>query len=164
MRTDLIQNRYALKHGLTPRGKPPRLYNIWRGMKTRCSNKNGSGYKYYGARGIKLCKRWHAFEVFYEDLNEAYQTHCKEYGIKNTTLDRLNNNGDYSQKNCRWATWTQQNNNSRMCRNLTYDGLTLNITQWAKRVNLKYVTLYRRLFIMKWSIEEALTTPVRRTM
>jgi hypothetical protein len=68
-------------------------------MVYRCSNKKDKKYKYYGGRGIKVCPRWLSFEMFYKDMGER---------PKGTTLDRLNGNGNYEPKNCRWATDKEQ--------------------------------------------------------
>ena len=88
-----------------------RFYGIWRNMKYRCNNKNCRAYPNYGGRGISVCDRWDKFENFYEDMYESYQKHLNEYGEKQTTLDRKNNNGNYESSNCRWATYEEQLNN-----------------------------------------------------
>jgi len=81
-------------------------YFCWKSMIRRCSKEgqNDKGYKNYGGRGIKVCKRWLKFENFLEDMGEA---------PKGLTLDRKNNNGNYNKHNCRWATMTQQIHNRR---------------------------------------------------
>lgn len=87
---------------------PPRSpeQNAWSNMKTRCYNPNSANYKYYGARGITVCARWlKSFDYFLKDM-----------GPKPTpqhSLDRINVNGNYTPKNCRWATQSQQMRNRR---------------------------------------------------
>lgn len=89
------------------------LYGVWSAMKARCNNKNNKDYKWYGKRGIKLCKRWQKFENFRDDMYGSYKKHVQEFGRNNTTIDRLKNNGHYCKENCCWTTWKIQANNRR---------------------------------------------------
>ena len=77
------------------RDKYPRLYNSWRGMKGRCYNSNQIDYKYYGAKGIIVCEEWLSFDGF---LEYALKSGYKE-GL---TIDRIDSNYNYEQKNCQW--------------------------------------------------------------
>ena len=100
-----------MKHGFCIDGVSTHFYKKFENMKSRCNCKKHPSYKNYGGRGIKIL--WKSFKKFRDDMYESYLEHCKEFGKKNTTLDRIDNNGNYCKKNCQWATWKQQNNNQR---------------------------------------------------
>jgi hypothetical protein len=81
------------------------LYNTWRGMLLRCYDETRDNYKYYGARGVTVCKRWRdSLEAFAADMGPR---------PAGTTLDRKNPYGNYTPNNCRWATPQQQAGNKR---------------------------------------------------
>ena len=88
-----------------------RINRIWIGMKQRCINSNNSKYKNYGAKGIEVCDEWMFFENFRDDMHESYLKHVEQFGEKQTTIDRKNNNLGYFKENCQWATYSEQNNN-----------------------------------------------------
>ena len=130
-------------------------YGALRGIIGRCYNPKINAYKDYGGRGIKVCDRWldkkNGFSNFLTDMGKRPE---------GTSIDRINNDGDYCPENCRWATKEEQSNNTRRSKKIEYKGETLSITQWARRLNIRMGTLRRRIFEYDWSIERSLTTPV----
>lgn len=128
-----------------------RLYMIWADIKRRCNNPSCEAYRYYGGRGIKLFDEWNDFSAF---LQWAEANGYRD----DLTIDRIDVNGDYCPKNCRWSTWEEQENNRRNNRMLTYKGKTQSMSLWAKEFNIPYVTLAARLDSLHWDIEKALTT------
>lgn len=99
------------------RTKDNRLHGVYLGIRARCSYKNTTGYKNYGGRGIKCM--WTSYKDFRDDMYESYLKHLKKYGKKQTTIDRIDNNGNYCKENCRWATVSEQRMNQRK-RNIVY--------------------------------------------
>jgi len=95
----------GLRHGKNRRSGRTSEYACWAHMKERCSNPDCKAYKYYGERGITVCKRWETFENFFDEMGK------KPY--KNYSLDRINNDGNYEPGNCRWTDWVTQRNNQR---------------------------------------------------
>jgi hypothetical protein len=139
-------NTWSKKHGMSF----SREYHSWRAMLDRCENKNYREYPDYGARGIKICERWHDFNNFYADMGKR---------PPNTTLDRIDNNGNYEPSNCRWATAKTQCNNRRNNTLITYQGKTQTLQQWADETGIYKNTIIMRIYHYGWSVEKALTTP-----
>lgn len=124
--------------------KGTREYNLWMGIKQRCYNKNNSSYKYYGSRGIKVCKEWLlSVESFYEWLHQNGYNSCANYG--EFTVDRIDNNGDYSPENCRLVTLKEQCYNRRSNNLITYNNETKTLTEWSKQYNININTLKKRI-------------------
>lgn len=99
-----FQRERASQANLTHGKSETPTFRIWARMWTRCTNKNQEDWKSYGGRGIKVCARWKSFEAFLEDMGER---------PGDLTLERKDNDGDYSPDNCCWATRSQQNKNKR---------------------------------------------------
>src|SRR5262249_24672562 len=128
-------------------------YRAWQEMRRRCSDPNRASYYLYGGRGVKICKRWDSFEKFREDMGPKPS--------ENHSLERNDNNGDYTPKNCRWATRREQALNTR--RNLVVTafgktaplGVFISNAKWHQAYRLVWDRLRRG-----WDIERALTAPL----
>lgn len=93
-----------------PDGRVRPEYHAWSAMKTRCYNKADADYKNYGGRGIKVCSEWlHSYETFIVAVGKRPSA--------NYSLNRIDNNGDYTPTNCHWATAQEQADNKRSYKN-----------------------------------------------
>jgi hypothetical protein len=92
------------------------IYKIWHAILQRCNNIKSTAYKWYGARGIKVCNRWLKFENFLQDMGE------RPDGLQ---IDRINNNGNYEPNNCKWVTPKENSNNTRKSKKNRMGQLTL---------------------------------------
>lgn len=138
----------AKSHGMSRTG----FYDSWCHMRARCDNPKSKDYPTWGGRGISYVSSWNKFENFLSDMYDTWKP-----GL---TLDRIDNNRDYSPDNCRWATRTEQNNNRRDNHLFTYDGLSMTLVGWSKKLNIKRSTLAQRYYGLKWNTEKTLTTPL----
>lgn len=135
-----------------------KLYHIWLGMKQRCTNADVPTFKYYGGRGITVCEEWaENFQSFYDwSMQNGYKENSSR---AECTLDRIDTDKNYEPNNCRWVSMKVQNNNTRKNKIIEYNGEKHSIAQWANIRNIKYQTLYCRLYTYHWAIEKALNTP-----
>ena len=99
-------------------GQKHPLYRVWRAMLNRCGRPKNQNYKHYGARGIKVGKRWRGALERGEVVGsmDGFKNFVADMGPKPSTrhsLDRIDNDGNYKRSNCRWATPEQQRANQR---------------------------------------------------
>lgn len=142
-------NKNHTKHGL---GKT-RLYHIWKTMRQRCFNPKNCKYYAYGKRGITICKEWNDFINFYSwAMENGYSEHL--------SIDRIDVNGNYEPKNCRWSSSIEQANNMRTNKIIHFNGENYTMANFCRAYNLNYKLFAQRLKRGK-SVEEAMK-PVRR--
>lgn len=120
-----------------PARKPTPEYMAWSAMLHRCSNPNSPFWKDYGGRGISVCAEWRDYERFLKDVGKKPSPHH--------SLDRIDNNGDYSPGNVRWATWKQQIRNRRNTKFITVDGVTRSLPEWCEIRGLSLGTAWARV-------------------
>lgn len=126
----------------------------WTSMINRCSRPCMENYPLYGGRGITVCERWKDFANFLADMGERPS-------MKHS-IDRYpNKDGNYEPGNCRWATASEQNRNTRNNHILAFNGRQLCIAEWAEVVGIERHTIRERL-LRGWTVEQALTTPLVR--
>ena len=148
------RHNHLYKNGLSN----TKLCYTYFNMKSRCYNPNNTAYKHYGGRGIKICDEWldkeNGFLNFY---NWAMQNDYKE----DLTLDRIDVNGNYEPLNCRWITLKEQADNKTNTIKIQYNGITKNLTEWAREYKIPIVTLRTRIS-RGWDLEKALTEKVHK--
>lgn len=126
-----------IRHGDAKKGHKVRLYNIWAKMKGRCSNPNVDNYKFYGGRGIKVCQEWNTYEPFRDwALSHGYSD--------NLSIDRIDNDGDYSPENCRWISTKEQAFNKRNSIYLEHNGERKPLKQWCEEKGVSYKAAHAR--------------------
>lgn len=137
-------------HGLSS----SKVYNVWRGIKSRCNIPTHISYKNYGGRGIKVCDRWLKFENFIADM-----------GIPTgkVDIDRIDNDGDYCPENCRWASRQENCDNKRTSKKYKIDGQLMSSHQVSEIYNINKKCFVKRVR-MGWEPEKAAKTPSRKTI
>jgi hypothetical protein len=111
-------------------------YKSWLSMHSRCYDAGSVSFKWYGAKGIDVCDRWHKFENFLADMGER---------PAGQTIDRIKNHMGYCAENCRWSTATHQARHRRTSRMLPYRGETKTAAEWAEVLNINVNLIYGRV-------------------
>lgn len=134
------------------------LYRVYNSMKGRCYKTDHKNYHQYGGRGISICQEWlESYESFYDwALSNKWE--------RGLTIDRIDNDGGYSPKNCRITTQREQCNNCRKNVRVEAFGETHTIAEWSRdpRCRVGYKVLQDRIQNQGWSAEDALTIPKRK--
>ena len=115
-----------------------RIYLEWQGMKGRCYNPHDPRYDRWGGRGISVCDEWRdSFESFYEwAMAHGYSDEL--------TIDRIDNDGNYTPDNCRWASQKQQSRNRSTNINITIGNSTRTLTEWCEIFQVDYKNVLSR--------------------
>lgn len=111
-----------------------KFHRVWRGIKQRTQDKKFPKYKSYGGRGIKC--EWECFERFKSDMYKSFLKAVLRYGEEKISIDRIDNDGNYCKKNCRWATNAEQAKNRRTNRYIKYKNIEKTITDWDRYLNI----------------------------
>ena len=148
MNKNQTRNNWQIKHGMAG----TKLYKTWHNIRSRCNNPKATKYENYGGKGISVCREWEeSFERFMDwSLNNGYK--------EGLTIDRIDGEKGYTPENCRWTTYKVQNNNTAQNHLITFQGKTMNVTQWANHLGISKKMLGERIR-RGWEIERALTTP-----
>lgn len=126
-----------------------RLYSIWHNMKSRCYNPRTEHFKYYGGKGITICREWqNDFQAFYDwAMSNGYK--------EGLTIDRIDINGNYEPSNCRWADMYTQNNHTSKNHYITHKGKTKTAAEWAKQYGIQRCVFNNRIR-RGWDFERAI--------
>lgn len=134
---DYLSNKNR-KHGMTGQ----RFYRIWSGMLTRVRNPK---FTNYNGRGIGVCDRWLEFKNFQEDMYGEYLQHVEAHGEADTSIDRMDNDGDYCPENCEWATMAEQSINTRKNKKYVVNGESLVLAEIAEKYSIPVETIFYRI-------------------
>ena len=124
-------------HGAKADGQVKPSYRSWQMMKNRCLNPHAEDWKYYGGRGITICKNWADYSAFIADMGEP---------LLGQTIERVNTNGNYEPNNCIWADRQTQARNREYCVEYTFEGETFHTWEWATKLGIKLMTFYQRVW------------------
>lgn len=121
------------------RWKDKRLCGIFQGMKVRCYNPNDRSYRWYGAKGIKICDEWLNNPLLFEEwsLKNGYN--------KNLTIDRIDETKGYSPDNCRWVTASDNSKYKSTTKETMVNGVIHTGREWANALNMGANTINQML-------------------
>ena len=155
LNNETLKNNHFKKHGIFSLN--PKFYSHYSGMIERCSETSGKRYECYMGRGIKVCDRWSGEDGpanFYADMFFTWK--------KGLTLDRIDNNKNYSPENCRWATIRVQSNNKRTNIKYNFQGQLKTLAEISYENNIPYYLLWSRVRQLNWSLMDAINIPSQK--
>ena len=134
-----------------------KLYNTWESMRKRCCNPNDKEFKNYGGRGVKVCKRWDIAD----GKSTGFKNFVSDMGNRPNgfTLERINNNGNYTPSNCKWVSRKEQSRNMR--NNVIYKG-EYSIDASLRLTDGRNKTLVGVRLNMGWSKQRAFEEPCKK--
>lgn len=137
-----------------------RIFKIFDHIKQRCTNPNNPNRPRYWWKWVKNLRK--SFEDFYRDMWESYEEHVKQFGEKETTIDRIDSNWDYCKENCRWATRFEQGNNLSTNRSVTYKWKYYpTLSSLCREYWIKPTTLNMRINKYELTLEKAIELPLQ---
>ena len=128
-----------------------REHKIWREIKRRCEGRNIKRRKNYGDRGISICDRWKDFLTFFKDMGECPPGY---------SIERIDVNGNYEPKNCKWIPKNHQARNTRRTRRFAINGKTKTILELSEMFYISPKVIRDRINKLGWTIEKAISVPV----
>lgn len=148
--------KYKLKEQMSGESRNP-LYTVWKGIIGRCENSKNKDFERYGGRGIKVCEEW-------KDVR-SFISWCNSNGYKKgLQIDRIDNNKDYCPSNCRFISPKENMANRRNTLKFEGEALTTILEDKIKNpYGIERHTFWYRIKVAKWSVEKALSTPLRHS-
>ena len=132
------------------------LYHVWSSMKDRCRNKNNKYYERYGGRGISICEQWK------EDFEEFKKWSYENGYTEGLSIDRRDNDGNYTPDNCRWVDQTTQNRNKSNVVWIELEGEVKRLIEWAEELDIKPSILHDRMRA-GWEAKDILNPNIRKS-
>jgi hypothetical protein len=127
------------------------FYQRYAAIKNRCEYEGNEMYEHYGGRGIEC--EWNSYMDFKDDMFGSFNRHVEKHGIDNTSIERIDNDGNYCKENCKWATYEEQARNNSRNIEIEYNGEKKILKNWAEDLGMNYYTLLYR-YKSDWSKEE----------
>jgi len=142
-----MQKELARKANTTHGMRDHPLHGRWLAMRNRCNNPNNDFYANYGGKGVKVDPRWDHFPNFLEDMGMPPEGY---------TLDRKDNDGDYTPENCRWVDTKTQARNKSNTTWVEYQGKKVKLVELSDQFKVPFKILHQRLYVQGWSLERSL--------